>query len=183
MIGRPPRSSVSVSLTTDVCRHPIPSSAGRRGRSERRRAVPGRGVAVEDRQPPPAIRDRDGDVGIEAPRPKDGRVNGRQPVGRRQHDDLPPRVEAVEQHEELGDQLRVMGLTCPSRRLASASSSSMRMTAGWCARARAKTCRRCASPPPTHWERISGPLTVSRCAAVSVATACASNVLPLPGGP
>ena len=109
----------------------------------------GRGVAVEDRQPPSAIRDRDGDVGIEAARPQDGRVNGRQPVGRRQHDDLAPCVEAVEQDEELGDQLRVM------------SSSSMRMTAGWCARARAKTCRRWASLPPTHWERISGPLTIS----------------------
>ena len=58
----------------------------------------GRGVAVEDRQPPAAIRDRDGDVGIEAPRPPDGRVNGRQPVGRRQHNDLPPCVQAVEQH-------------------------------------------------------------------------------------
>ena len=53
----------------------------------------GRGVAVEDRQPPPSIRDRHGDVGIEAARPPDGRVNRRQPVGRRQHDDLPPRVE------------------------------------------------------------------------------------------
>ncbi len=136
----------------------------------------GRGVAVEDRQPPPAIRDRHGDVGIEAPRPQDGRVNGRQPVGRRQHDDLPPRVEAVEQDEELGDQLRVMGLMQPvapagervqfidenDRRLVRAGScedlsevgltpsSSMRRTAGWCARARAKTCRSCASlPPPT----------------------------------
>ena len=73
----------------------------------------GRGVAVEDRQPPPAIRDRDGDVGIEAARPQDGRVNGRQPVGRRQHDDLAPCVQAVEQDEELDDQLRVMGLTGP----------------------------------------------------------------------
>ena len=42
----------------------------------------GRGVAVEDRQPPPAIRDRDGDVGIEAPRPQDGRVNRRQTCAR-----------------------------------------------------------------------------------------------------
>ena len=73
----------------------------------------GWGVAVENRQPPPAIRDRDGNVGIEAPRPPDGRVNRRQPVGRRQHDDLTARVEAVEQDEELGDQLRLMGRVPP----------------------------------------------------------------------
>ena len=39
--------------------------------------------------------------------------SSRSAVGRRQHDDLLPRVEAVEQDEELGDQLRVMGLTRP----------------------------------------------------------------------
>ena len=35
------------------------------------------------------------------------RVKGRQPVGRRQHDDLPPRVEAVEQHVDAPTDLSV----------------------------------------------------------------------------
>lgn len=103
--------------TTPAARHSAANSApdhpagAAASCATRRGASAGRGVPAEDRQPPPAVRHRHGDVGIEAARPPDGRVDGGQPVGRRQHDHLSPRVEAVEQQEQLGDQLCLMVLS------------------------------------------------------------------------
>ena len=71
----------------------------------------------------------------------------------------------------------------PSRRGARQSISSIKSTLGAHCRQRAKICRRWASLSPTHLDRISGPLMISRWAWLSVATALASSVLPLPGGP
>ena len=60
---------------------PAGGPGGQRRQRARGVGQAGRGVGVEARQPPAAVRDRHGDVGIEAARPKDGRVKGRQPVG------------------------------------------------------------------------------------------------------
>ncbi len=62
----------------------------------------GWGVAVEDRQPPPAIRDRHGDVGIERDYNSRGKVEhvlGGSSAGHGDHDRRPP---ASPRHRDIG---------------------------------------------------------------------------------
>ena len=71
----------------------------------------------------------------------------------------------------------------PDFDFASASNSSKIITHGDYAFAFLKISLIAFSDSPTHFERISGPLTKIIFAPVSVATALASNVFPHPGGP
>ena len=64
-----------------------------------------------------------------------------------------------------------------------ASNSSINMIDGAFASASSKNSLRFSSDPPTYLLMISGPLIAIKCASLSLATAFASNVLPVPGGP
>ena len=66
---------------------------------------------------------------------------------------------------------------------ASASISSKKITHGAACRALLKTSRTPLSDSPTHLLRSSGPLTLMKFASLSVATALASSVFPVPDGP
>mmetsp|Transcript_33244 Transcript_33244/g.73520 ORF Transcript_33244/g.73520 Transcript_33244/m.73520 type:complete len:262 (+) Transcript_33244:792-1577(+) len=73
---------------------------------------------------------------------------------------------------------------CPALRLPSReSTSSMKMTAGCCWRARSNNCLTFCSLWPNHMDRILEPVMGMKVARLSVATARANMVLPLPGGP
>ena len=63
------------------------------------------------------------------------------------------------------------------------SISSKKITVGAVCLAFLNTSRTPFSDSPTHFERSSGPLTAMKLASLSFATALASNVLPVPGGP
>ena len=66
---------------------------------------------------------------------------------------------------------------------ASASISSKKMMHGAACLALLKTSRTPLSDSPTHLLSSSGPLTLMKFASLSVATALASSVLPVPEGP
>lgn len=72
---------------------------------------------------------------------------------------------------------------CAPRFGAIESSSSKNTTHGRAARARAKTRRTFASDSPMYMFSNSGPFTEKKFSAQDVATAFASRVLPVPGGP
>ena len=59
----------------------------------------------------------------------------------------------------------------------------MNMMEGLFSSASSKSSLNCSSDPPTYLLMISGPLITMKWAFVSFATAFASNVLPVPGGP
>ena len=63
------------------------------------------------------------------------------------------------------------------------SISSMKITAGATWRARAKRRETCCSDSPYHLDRRSDDLVATKFASASRATAFASRVLPVPGGP
>ncbi|OPX73648.1 MAG: hypothetical protein A4E39_00960 [Methanoregulaceae archaeon PtaB.Bin152] len=65
----------------------------------------------------------------------------------------------------------------------SASTSSKKMIAGDACRALRKISRTPFSDSPTHLERSSGPFTEMKLHSLSFATAFASIVFPVPGGP
>jgi hypothetical protein len=73
--------------------------------------------------------------------------------------------------------------TSPPRPGASESSSSKKMTVGATCRAFRNVCRMAFSDSPTHFERSCGPRTLMKLALVSLATAFAISVFPVPGGP
>eukprot|EP00160_Parvularia_atlantis_P008070 Unigene1729_Nuclearia_a/m.5310 Unigene1729_Nuclearia_a/g.5310 ORF Unigene1729_Nuclearia_a/g.5310 Unigene1729_Nuclearia_a/m.5310 type:complete len:430 (-) Unigene1729_Nuclearia_a:9-1298(-) len=70
-----------------------------------------------------------------------------------------------------------------SRLGAMASISSMKMMAGECFSASSNALRRFDSDSPASFDMISGPLIRKKNAPVSLATARAMSVLPVPGGP
>ena len=69
------------------------------------------------------------------------------------------------------------------RVLAIESISSKKITVGAACFAFLNTSRTPFSDSPTHFDRSSGPLTEMKLASLSLATAFASNVLPVPGIP
>ncbi|BAP73219.1 cell division control protein 48 [Kluyveromyces marxianus] len=71
----------------------------------------------------------------------------------------------------------------PPRALAMESNSSKKTTVGAAALALSKISRMFDSDSPYHILSNSGPLTEMKLADTSVATAFASKVLPVPGGP
>jgi len=74
-------------------------------------------------------------------------------------------------------------LLMPPRAGAMESISSRKITDGAAWRAFRKVSRTAFSDSPTHLLRNSGPLMLMKLAWLSVATALASNVFPVPGGP
>ena len=73
---------------------------------------------------------------------------------------------------------------CASKRaVAMASTSSTKMMAGACSRARRNTSRTMRGPSPRYFCTNSEPTTRMKAAVVWCATALASMVLPVPGGP
>ncbi len=76
----------------------------------------------------------------------------------------------------------LLPISCP-REGARLSSSSKKMIVGETCRALRKVCLIAFSDSPTHFERSCGPLTEMKLAFVSLATAFAISVLPVPGGP
>jgi len=114
------------------------------------------------------------DVIVEPARAFDGWVDSVETICGADNDYAPALIQAIQQNQQLGYK-RNKG--------AIASSSSIRIMLGASACARPKTSRRFSALWPTHLERISGPLISSKCASLSVATALASSVFPLPGGP
>ena len=123
------------------------------------------------------------DVIVEAPRPAHRRVERFDAVGRPDHGHPAPRFQPVQKHQQLREKLHLVLMIRRARRGAMLSSSSIKTTLGANCRARANSLRKLASLSPTHLERISGPLINSKWALLSVATAFARRVLPLPGGP
>jgi hypothetical protein len=84
--------------------------------------------------------------------------------------------------------LTTRSVTCgspipPPRAGTSESSSSMKITQGATCRARANSRAICCSLSPYHLESRSLDLVAMKFASASRATALASNVLPVPGGP
>jgi hypothetical protein len=72
---------------------------------------------------------------------------------------------------------------CCPRLGATESNSSKKMTQGLASRARWKILRTFASDSPMYMFRSSGPLTEKKLREHDVATALATSVLPVPGGP
>ena len=58
---------------------------------------------LQDLFAPVAVRNGDGNLPVEPPRPPQGRIEDIGQVGRRDDDDLPPLGEPVHQRQELGD--------------------------------------------------------------------------------
>ena len=84
--------------------------------------------------------------------------------------------------------LTTRSVTCgsprpPPRAGARLSISSKKITQGATCRARAKSLVICCSLSPYHFESRSDDFTAMKFASASRATALASNVLPVPGGP
>ena len=76
-----------------------------------------------------------------------------------------------------------LSVSFPLRALAIASISSKKITVGDACFAFLNTSLTPFSDSPTHLDRSSGPLTEMKLASLSLATAFASNVLPVPGIP
>ncbi len=105
--------------------------------------------------------------------------------GRQQHDAL-ARVEAVQLRQQLVERLLLLVVGADNAggaRAAEASSSSMKMMHGAILRACSNRSRTRAAPTPTNISTNSEPEIEKNGTPASPATARASSVLPVPGGP
>ena len=143
-------------------------------------------VDLEDRLAADDVGPIDHHGAVEAAGPQQGRVERFRPVGRRHDDDAAVGVEAVHLDEQLVERLLALVVAAhelPPRVLPRASSSSMKMMHGarfsaWLNRSRTR-----AAPTPTNISTKSEPDRLKNGTSASPATALASSVLPVPGGP
>ncbi len=108
------------------------------------------------------------------------------PVGGGEQHQPAAQVEAVQLHQELVEGLLALVVAADAGGGAgqpSASNSSMKMIAGADLRACSNRSRTRAAPTPTNISTNSEPLIEKKGAPASPATARASRVLPVPGGP
>ena len=124
---------------------------------------------------------------IEPARPQESRIEHIGAVGRRQHDGEIAPGEAVHLREELVQRLLALVVARrPARCRATrptASISSMKMIAGAAFLASSKSSRTREAPTPTKSSMNSEPLIEKNGTPDSPATARATSVLPVPGGP
>ena len=95
----------------------------------------------------------------------------------------PRGAEAVHLHEQLVERLLALGVVVASRAAPTASISSMKMIAGRALRASANSRRMRAAPRPANISTNEAADWEKNWAPDSWATALASSVLPVPGGP
>ena len=132
------------------------------------------------------VRPIDQHLAVEAAGAQQGRIEYFRPVGRGEQDQAARRVEPVEFGQQLVQGLLFLVLSAPAkgpRARPSASSSSMKMIAGACLRACSNRSRTRAAPTPTNISTNSEPEIEKNGTPASPATARASSVLPVPGGP
>ena len=145
------------------------------------------GVDLEDLEPALPGRPVDGDVPVEAARPQQGRVEHVGPVGGGHDDDRLVRLEAVHLAEDLVE--RLLAFVASRRRSPrrasgpTASISSMNRMHGAFSLAVLNMSRTRLAPTPTNIWMNSQPLMEKNGTPASPATARASSVLPVPGGP
>ena len=126
-------------------------------------------------------------LAVEAAGAEQGRVEHFGAVGRPHDDDALAGVEAVHLGQQLVERLLALLVAAHrrsgSRTLPSASSSSMKTMHGALASAWANRSRTRDAPTPTNISTNSEPLRLKNGTLASPATARASSVLPVPGGP
>ena len=143
-------------------------------------------VQLEDLEPAVHVRHVDRDLAVEAARPQQRRVED---VGAVRAPITTIPLSASKPSISTSSWFRVCSrssLPCPTpapRRRPAASSSSMKTIAGAILRARSNRSRTRAAPTPTSDSTNSEPESEKNDAAASPATARASSVLPVPGGP
>ena len=142
---------------------------------------------LEDLRPALAVGPIDGDLAVEAPGAQQRRVEDVGPVGGRDHDDVVLRLEPVHLDQELVE--RLLALVVPAahdrapRWRPTASISSMKMMHGLFCFACSKRSLTREAPTPTNISTKSEPEIEKNGTPASPATARASSVLPVPGGP
>ena len=130
----------------------------------------------------------DGDAAVEAPGPQQRGIEDLGPVGRGEHDHALGAGEAVHLGEDLVERLLALVVAAerrrpPPRERPMASSSSMKMIAGAAFLACSKRSRTRLAPTPTIISMNSEAESEKNGTSASPATARASSVLPVPGGP
>ena len=146
------------------------------------------GVHIEDLAAARPVGWLDGDAAVEAAGAEQGGVEDLGPVSGAEHDDGLGGLEAVHLGEDLVERLLALVVGAgdrddPWRERPMASSSSMKMIDGAASLAFANRSRTREAPTPTIASMNSDAAIEKNAACASPATARASSVLPVPGGP
>ena len=144
------------------------------------------GVDLEDLEPALLGRPIDGDVAVEPAGAQQGRIEHVGPVGRRQHDHALAGREAVHLGQDLVERLLALVVAAAQpapRTRPTASISSMNRMQGLFSLAVLNMSRTRLAPTPTNIWMNSEPEIEKNGTPASPATARASSVLPVPGGP